>query len=150
MSRVYNSWSEKEDRLLLNYVVEGIQVGEKIGDLLSSFSETYMISRGSALNRWQKVSKENELLVKMAKLTWRNWGKPEKLIKEKEEKEKAKRLAKLQENSRRMRKQWREEKKKKSVRVTFETTNIPHPRDSGIYIKVDEQGLVSVKRVSTQ
>jgi hypothetical protein len=147
MTRKNNAWSDKEENLLFNYVVDGIQVGKPIVELLTSFSNTYMVSKASVSNRWQVLAKRNEGMVQVAKDTWLNWGKPERDATVKAEKEAAKRLARLQAQSAKARKQWRAGKAKreaKGAQVRFDTNRAEKPSANGVYVKVDSHGIVMV------
>lgn len=151
MERKYNSWSDKEKTLLFNFVIDGIQRGEKIQDLLTSFAETYMISRGSALGQWNILARERRLYVEIAKHTWRNVVKPELEAKAKAERAEARRLERIRKKNQKMREQWRKEKarleKKRVKEVRITTNRYANPKTQWVYV-VDSNGLVvSVKRV---
>lgn len=135
-------WSAVEESLLLNYVLDGIQKGNTIKQSIKEFSSIYQVPESSVGAKWKQLAKKYKSFVETAKFIWENQVKPELEAKEQARKEMERRA----EEDRKRRKEWRKQKKSKRVVVT--TGKRVNPKDSGLYIKVDEHGVVqTVKKV---
>ncbi|MNV84643.1 hypothetical protein D3C71_1785330 [compost metagenome] len=135
--------------MLFNFVIDGVLNGTKITELLAAFANTYGISISSVTNSWARLAKETEMYVEAAKSSWRRIREVERenekiLMKDKTRQEKqAMRFEnKVRRLTERSLAKW-ERKRAKQVEKSIPTTQVAHPAQSRLYVRIDASGVVS-------
>lgn len=150
MEKTYLKWTNKEETLLLNFVIAKIEDGVKITEALKQFAHTYQIEEGRVSSKWQFVCAENKSYVEMAKMVWRTSIKPEREAEAKEKRKREKEEQKKLKQNKMIRERYRKQKARKAkreskrVKVRIPLNQTVASQDKGLFVKVDANGVVQM------
>lgn len=135
-------WSEMERTLLLNHILDGVKEGKTFTQSIKDFSLTYNVPESSVSSQWNKnILPQNKMYVEVAKQTWKSIIKPEREAKLKAEKQAEKEIQKAKKAREKYRQQILK-KPKQQVQLSIPTNKALNPKDKGLVIKVDANGMV--------